>query len=58
MSFALTTTLAVLLQDELTKNRCRSRSIAVWQRGVDTGRQQEGRHNVTACLRLCEGCDL
>lgn len=25
------------VQDELTKNRCRSKSIDVWQRGVDTG---------------------
>jgi hypothetical protein len=27
----------VYVQDELTKNRCRSKSIDVWQRGVDTG---------------------
>jgi hypothetical protein len=27
----------VVFQDELTRNRCRSNSIMVWQRGVDTG---------------------
>lgn len=26
----------LLLQDELIKNRCRARSVDVWQRGVDT----------------------
>lgn len=51
------TTLAVL-QDELTKNRCRSKSIDVWQRGVDTGRQQEGRRNQSASLGLYDCSDM
>jgi hypothetical protein len=35
----------LLLQDELTKNKCRSKSIDVWQRGVDTG--------VCVCVCVC-----
>eukprot|EP00879_Flechtneria_rotunda_P023746 GHRR01025139.1.p1 GENE.GHRR01025139.1~~GHRR01025139.1.p1 ORF type:complete len:359 (+),score=96.89 GHRR01025139.1:158-1234(+) len=43
------------LQDELTKNRCRSRSIDVWQRGVDTDMFNPRHNNAAMRVRMTDG---
>eukprot|EP00879_Flechtneria_rotunda_P002458 GHRR01002655.1.p1 GENE.GHRR01002655.1~~GHRR01002655.1.p1 ORF type:complete len:482 (+),score=107.19 GHRR01002655.1:234-1679(+) len=51
----LTLVTSKAMKDELTKNRCRSRSIDVWQRGVDTDMFNPRHNNAAMRVRMTDG---